>query len=145
MTIIATIAVSRSSLEPMSNIRRYDPESGREDCSTVLLLFSGLLHRPFRNILGRDAIYRLGCWNILIIRNAFLEAFQTLFDITHHIGKASFPEQQHYYNTDHQPVPDANATHFNSPFVGPYFGVFVTIFPLRFTCEDNNFKIGRNQ
>src|SRR3546814_4111337 len=104
MTIIATIAVSRSSLEPMSNIRRYDPESGREDCSTVLLLFSGLLHRPFRNILGWDAIYRLGCWNILIIRNAFLEAFQALCDITHHIGKASFPEQQHYYNTDHQPV-----------------------------------------
>src|SRR3546814_4057670 len=110
MTIIATIAVSRSSLEPMSNIRRYDPESGREDCSTVLLLFSGLLHRPFRNILGWDAIYRLGCWNILIIRNAFLEAFQALCDITHHIGKASFPEQQHYYNTDHQPVPDAKAT-----------------------------------
>src|SRR3546814_8587050 len=94
MTIRATIAVSRSSLEPMSNIRRYDPESGREDCSTVLLLFSGLLPRPFRNILGRDALYRLGCWNILIIRHAFLEAFQAHFDITHPLGYASSTAQQ---------------------------------------------------
>src|SRR3546814_14006325 len=130
MTIIATIAVSRSSLEPMSNIRRYDPESGREDCSTVLLLFSGLLHRPFRNILGRDAIYRLGCWNIPIIRNAFLEAFQALCDITHHIRKASFPEQQHYYHTAPHPFPFSKSPHFNSPLFGTYFFFFFSIFLL---------------
>src|SRR3546814_16936483 len=127
----------------MSNNRRYDPGIGREECSTVLLLFSVLLHRPFRNILGRDAIYRLGCWNILIIRNAFLEAFQALCDITHHIGKASFPEQQHYYNTDHQPVPDAKATPFNSPRVGTYLDVFVTIFQRRSLSEEIKLQIDR--
>src|SRR3546814_6635539 len=127
----------------MSNIRRYHPESGREDCSTVRLLFSGLLHRPFRNILGRDAIYRLGCWNILIIRNAFLEAFQALCDITHHIVKASFPEPQPYYNNDHQPEPDAKATHFNSHLFVHYLSVFVTIFKRRLLSEEIKFQFGR--
>src|SRR3990167_3779882 len=47
----------------------------------------------------------------VVFRHALLEAFDTLGDIAHHVRKTALAEQEQDENPDHEPVPDAEATH----------------------------------
>jgi hypothetical protein len=49
---------------------------------------------------------------IIVVAHAFFEAFDTLGNVAHHVGKTTLTEQKQHQNAYNQPMPDAKSTHF---------------------------------
>src|SRR5580704_12592381 len=114
ITTSATTPMSRNSVQLMSNIQSTLRPRGRDRRESSRALDLALGFGAPLDIGGRlvvDGLYRrigLGGFGGILVGHAFLEGFDALGDVAHHVRNlAASAEHQQEYGADDQPMPDA--------------------------------------
>src|SRR5690606_32811705 len=101
----STMAMTSISVQPTSSMkfspyRPQGPSAVRDRSLDLVCLVIDRLRR-----IGR-----------LVIRHALLEALDALGDIAHQFRNLAAAKQQQHHHQNDQPMPDAERTHFATPF-----------------------------